>query len=350
MRADDVALTDAVDTQAFADRLPAFDRLVSRARLFEIAARRMRKLGSFLTLKVDDPPDIMHWTYPLPIRMAGARNVYTLHDLVPLKLPHTTLDRKDLYHKLIARILVEGDHICTVSESSRDDILSLFPSVAPEKVTNSYQTAPIPDAVLARDPAEDARVIEGMFGLKARGYFLFFGALDPKKNLARIVEAYLAARTETPLVIVGARDWGAEQESRIFGGGGVSLYGSAVSDGIVRLDYLPREMLLRLARGAKAVLLPSLYEGFGLPALEAIRLGTPVIASNTSSLPEVVGDAGLQVDPYDAGAIARAMLAIDGDPALAARLSAAAPAQAAMFSDEAYRARLADMYAKVMRG
>lgn len=344
----DVAITGAVETQAFASRLPAFDRIVSNAGLFDIADKRLRRNGSFLTLRIPNPPDIMHWTYPIPVRLEGARNIYTLHDLVPLKLPYTTLDHKQVYHRLIELCVTQGDHVCTVSESSRNDILSLFPSVSPEKVSNSYQTAPMPEALLARDPGEDAHVIEGMFGLKQRGYFLFFGALDPKKNLARIIEAYLTSQSDTPLVIVGARHWGTEQETRIFGSKGVSLYGEASAKGLVQLDYLPREMLLRLARGAKAVLFPSLYEGFGLPALEAIRLGTPVISSTVSSMPEVVGDAGLLVDPYDAGAIAGAMRAIDGDPALAARLSAAAPAQAAKFSDEAYRARLSAMYDKVM--
>lgn len=346
----DVPMTAAVEKQAFAERLPVFDRVVSTPSLFEIADRRLRNRGAFLTLKIDNPPDIMHWTYPVPIRMAGSRNIYTLHDLVPLKLPYTTLDNKRVYHRLIDLCVRQGDHICTVSESSRNDILSLFPRASPDKVTNTYQTAPVPASLLARDPAEDARVIEGMFGLEQRGYFLFFGALDPKKNLPRIVEAYLTTQTSTPLVIVGARDWGTEQESRIFGGDQVSMYGKAVASGLIKLDYLPREMLLRLVRGAKAVLFPSLYEGFGLPALEAIRLGTPVIASNTSSMPEVVGEAGLLIDPYDAGTIAQAIRALDGDPALAQRLSAAAPAQAAKFSDAIYEAKLAEMYDRVMRG
>ncbi|KRB79875.1 glycosyl transferase family 1 [Sphingomonas sp. Root710] len=345
----DVPITGAVETQAFADRLPAFDRLVSSAGLFDIADKRLRRSGQFLTLRIPNPPDIMHWTYPIPVRLEGARNIYTLHDLVPLKLPYTTLDNKQAYHRLIELCVTQGDHICTVSEASRADILTLFPQLSPDKVTNSYQTAPIPEALLARDPAEDARVVADMFGLEHRGYFLFFGALDPKKNLARIIEAYLTAQSETPLVIVGARHWGTEQEARIFGGGkGISLYGEAQAKGLVQLDYLPREMLLRLARGAKAVLFPSLYEGFGLPALEAIRLGTPVISSTISSLPEVVGEAGLLVDPYDAGAIAGAMRAIDREPALAARLSAAAGPQAAKFSDEAYQARLSAMYDKVL--
>lgn len=344
----EVPVTDAVEKQAFADRLPRFDRLVSSPALFDVADRRLRRAGTFLTLRMPDPPDIMHWTYPVPVRLEGARNVYTLHDLVPLKLPYTTLDSKLLYRALIELCVSQGDHVCTVSESSRNDILSLFPNLPPDKVTNSYQTAPVPAELLARDPAEDAEVVERLFGLGHRGYFLFFGALDPKKNLARIIEAYLTSKSDAPLVIVGARHWGTEQESRIFGGKGVSLYGEAAAKGLVLLDYLPREMLLRLVRGAKAVMFPSLYEGFGLPALEAIRLGTPVISSTISSLPEVVGEAGLLVDPYNTQAIAGAIHALDEDPALGARLSAAAPAQAAKFSDEAYARRLSAMYAKVM--
>lgn len=344
----EVPITDAVEKRAFADRLPAFDRLVSSPALFEIADRRLRRSGSFLTLRMPDPPDIMHWTYPVPVRLEGARNIYTLHDLVPLKLPYTTLDNKQLYRRLIELCVSQGDHVCTVSESSRNDILELFPAADPDRVTNSYQTAPVPADLLARDPAEDARVVEGLFGLKPQGYFLFFGALDPKKNLARIIEAHITSGSETPLVIVGARHWGTEQEARIFGGNGISLYGEAAAKGLIQLDYLPREMLLRLARGAKAVMFPSLYEGFGLPALEAIRLGTPVISSAISSLPEVVGEAGLLVDPYDIGAIAGAIRAIDGDPALVAKIRAAAPAQAAKFGDEAYRARLAAMYSRII--
>lgn len=343
----DVPLTDAVEKRAFAERLPKFDQIVSAPALFDVADRRLRRAGTFLTLRMPNPPDIMHWTYPVPVRLEGARNVYTLHDLVPLKLPYTTLDNKEHYRKLIELCVTQGDHICTVSEASRADILRLFPAASPDKVTNSYQTAPVPAELLARDPAEDAEMVERLFGLNRRGYFLFFGALDPKKNLPRIIEAYLISKSETPLVIVGARHWGTEQESRIFGKGGISLYGEASAKGLVQLDFLPREMLLRLVRGAKAVLFPSLYEGFGLPALEAIRLGTPVLSSTTSSLPEVVGDAGLLVDPYDVRAIAGAIRALD-DPATGARLTAAGPAQAAKFSDEAYRERLTAMYSKIL--
>jgi hypothetical protein len=129
----EVPITHAVEKQVFADRLPVFDRVVSTARLFELADKRLRRTRSFLTLRVPNPPDIMHWTYPIPVRMEGTHNVYTLHDLVPLKLPYTTLDHKHVYHRLIELCIANGDHICTVSESSRQDILSLFPQLSPTR-------------------------------------------------------------------------------------------------------------------------------------------------------------------------------------------------------------------------
>jgi glycosyltransferase involved in cell wall biosynthesis len=113
------------------------------------------------------------------------------------------------------------------------------------------------------------------------------------------------------------------------------------------LDYLPFRLLMALVRGARAVLFPSLYEGFGLPVLEAMSMGTPVLASNVASLPEVVGDAALLVDPYDVRAIAEAIAKLEADADLSADLSARGPKQAALYSAEAYRARLVGLYAKL---
>jgi len=340
----EVPLSQNIDTRAFGYRLPAFDRIWSSPLLFEVAYARFEYLGLFTTITVPNPPDVMHWTYPVPVRMAGTRNIYTIHDLVPLKLPHTTLDNKSYYHRLTDQCIRTADHVCTVSEASRNDILSLFP-VAPDKVSNTYQSSPVPAELLAGSPEQDAQIIQSMFGLKNKDFYLFFGAVDPKKNIGRIVDAYLTSQSKTPLVIVSARDWGMESEARMLGANG-TVYGRKIGNRIIRLEYLPRTTLFRLIRSAKAVLFPSLYEGFGLPALEAIQLGTPVISSNVSSLPEVVGDAGILVDPYSTGDIASAIRALDTDPDLYQRLVAAGPAQAAKFSDAAYQQRLAVMYAR----
>lgn len=339
----EVPISDAVAKESYAERLPPLDRIWSSPELFDVARRHFKTFGRFLTVRMPSPPDIMHWTYPVPVQLAGSRNIYTLHDLVPLRLPYTTADYKKEYYRLIERCVADSVHICTVSEASRDDILTRFP-VSPDKVTNTYQAAIIPEEVMASDAQADARMVEGIFGLKHRGYFLYFGAIDPKKNLGRVVEGYLSTRSETPLVIVGGRNWGEDAQ---FKGDGVNIYGHQVNDRIKRLDYLPKPLLFRLIGGAKAVVFPSLFEGFGLPALEALELGTPVITSNVSSLPEIVGDAGLLVDPYSVVEIGDAILRLDGDPGLCADLISKGRKQADKFSKEAYGRQLATMYDQV---
>ncbi len=340
-----VPLTEAIDRRQIGFRFPAFDAVLSSARLFEIAYTRFAWFNAITTVTTPNPPDVMHWTYPLPIRMAGTRNVYTLHDLVPLRLPHTTLDNKDYYWRLIDRTLKHADHIVTVSKSSRDDILSVFP-VSPDKVTNTYQSSPIPHEVLVTSAEEDAATVLSTFGLEARGYHLYFGAIDPKKNIPRIVDAFLSARSKLKLVLVSSRSWGLDEETQMLGSDGL-VYGRQLGDRVLQLQYLPRATLFRLIRSAKSVLCPSLYEGFGLPALEAMQVGTPVISSNVSSLPEVVGDGGLLVDPYSTRDIAAAIRAIEDDPDLYDRLRDAGPRQVAKFSDAAYLAKLNEVYAKL---
>ena len=331
--------------------IPPFDRLVTAARLFEDASFAFARTGRFTTLRLPEPPEVMHWTYPLPIRLAGARNVYTLHDLVPLKLPYTTLDDKNLYGRLIAGCLRHADQVCTVSEASKRDIVDRY-GIDPARVTNTYQAAPLGAASPAGEAGGDARAVESIFGLERRGYFLFFGAIEPKKNVGRLIEAYLTLRSATPLVIVGARAWQSEAELQLMPQGGASgaagTFHGPRGQTIIRLDYLSRALLAKLVRGARAVVFPSLYEGFGLPVLEAMQMGTPVITSTTSSLPEVAGDAGLLVDPHDVNALVEAMRRVDGDEALVATMGARGLEQARLFSRERYQERLAELYRAAM--
>lgn len=328
-----------------ASGMPAFDRLFTLGGLFHLGARHFRRYGRFMTVRLPDPPAIMHWTYPLPVRLEGALNLYTVHDLVPLRLPFTTLDDKVYHDRLIRECLIRGDHIVTVSEASRRDILDLFP-VDPGRVTNTYQAVAAPDA--EPDPAALASRLHALFDLKPQGYFLFFGAIEPKKNVGRLIEAYLAAQLETPLVLVGPRAWLADDELRLLEGAhGARLAGA---ERIRRIDYLPANHLQTLVRGARAMVFPSLYEGFGLPALEAMALGAPVMASNTAALPEVVGEAGYLIDPYDVAAMTQALRRLDGDQALRSRLSAAGPERAKAFSMTAYQHRLATLHARLIDG
>lgn len=348
----EVPMTTQVEKLAFAQRMPVFDRLMTSDLLFERAFQRFKVTGQFTTIKIDRPPDIMHWTYPVPIRVAGARNVYTLHDVVPLKLPYTTLDDKQLYGRILGKCIADAAHLCTVSESSKRDVIERF-GISEARITNSYQAVTAQPARTVEDNRRDANAVEGIFGLGHRGYFLYFGAIEPKKNVGRLIEAYLSLQSETPLVIVGARAWQSDEELKLMPGGGrdggTGTFAGHRKQTIMRLDYLSRSMLAQLVRGARAVVFPSLYEGFGLPVLEAMQMGTPVLSSNTSALPEVVGRAGLLVDPYDVRAITEAMMRLDTDPVLRETMAASGLRRAELFSADRYRERLAILYDRAMR-
>jgi glycosyltransferase involved in cell wall biosynthesis len=336
-----VPVSGAVITSGFESRLPHFDKLWNVHRLFDRASSKFDLFRSLQRVRIPEAPDVMHWTYPLPVRAEGVPNIYTLHDLVPLRLPYTTLDRKASYLALMQWIARTADHIVTVSETSRRDIIQLL-GVPEDRVTNTYQAVHVPRALAEISDGDVADIVGGTFGLEPRGYFLFFGAIEPKKNIGRIVEAFMTAGVGSQLVIVGARAWKSANETRLLD----SLPGS--DRRVRRIEYLPFPMLVHLIRGARAVVFPSLYEGFGLPVLEAMQLGTPVIASTTSSVPEVAGDAALLVDPYRTDQIAQAMRRLDQDDDLCFELSARGRTQAQKFTLERYGERLSDMYRQVL--
>ncbi|MCK8783911.1 glycosyltransferase [Roseomonas sp. NAR14] len=352
LRAARIPVTGKVIVETYRSRLPYFDQIWNARDLFVASYAFFDLFKRHLDVSMPGgTPEIMHWTYPLPIRVKGARNIYTMHDLVPLRLPYTTLDAKRRYFRMCQMLIRDADHIVTVSEASRRDIIGLL-GVPEDRVTNTYQTVEIPARHAAR-PLDMVRGdIEGTFGLTMGNYFLFFGAIEPKKNVGRLIEAYLASGVTGPLVIAGKKAWKSEDELKLLFDDHIRYL---VADGpytftrhrVVHLDYVSFPLLVSLIRGARAVLFPSLYEGFGLPALEAMLLGTPVMTSNTASLPEVVGDAALTVDPYDTRAMAEAIRRLDTDAQLRARLAAMGPGQAAKFDSAAYRKRLTSLYGRL---
>ncbi len=346
-RARQVPITGRVITRTFQSRLPKFDRLFNAPDLFMRAQSAFKLWGKPSSIRLPEKPDLAHWTYPIPLRVAGRPNIYTLHDVVPLRLPYTTLDHKRRYLKLLQELDRQAAHFVTVSESSKRDLVDLV-GIAPERITNTYQSVSIPDKYRMKPEDQVAREVEGLTGFDYKGYFLFWGSLEPKKNIGRLIEAYLSAQVDTPLVIVGAQAWKAEQELKLLGETG-TLYGSierrrGARKRIIEMPYAPFPLLVSLIRGAKAALFPSLYEGFGLPVLEAMLLGTPVMCSNTSSLPEVAGEAALMVDPYDTQAITQAIRSLDADAALRDHYAALGHRQAARFAPEIYRESLKAVY------
>jgi glycosyltransferase involved in cell wall biosynthesis len=251
------------------------------------------------------------------------------------------MDPKRFWLRNVREIARTADHIVTVSEHARRDIISLL-GVAPERVTNTYQPVFAPRHAV--DPAMSLARLRGAHGLEPRGYFLFLSTVEPRKNLSRLLDAYFASGSTTPFVILGQAGLHGREELRLL----TERDGTRSADGRVRhLGYVPRLDVDVLLRHARALLFPSLYEGFGLPVVEAMQAGTAVLTSTTSCMPEVVGDAALMVEPTSTQALAEALRALDGDDALRARLEAAGPPRAALFSPERYAARLRELHARL---
>lgn len=344
----DVPMTGRVIARAFRSKLPYYDRIYNAPDVFRRSQSAFVLWGELQRVRLPEQPALAHWTYPIALRIRNCPNVYTLHDIVPLRLPYTTLDHKRTYLKLLRRLDRTADHFVTVSECSKRDLVEIL-GIAPERVTNTYQSVEIPAELRDKPEDEVMREIEGFAGVDYKNYFLFWGSIEPKKNIGRMIEAYLASKVDAPLVIVGAQAWRSKEELRLLNEGTGAAFtrvdkGGASHSRIIMLPYAPFNVLVSLIRGAKAALFPSLYEGFGLPALEAMLLGTPVICSDTASLPEVVGDAAITVDPYHTAALAAAIRRVDADADLRADLAVRGRAQAARFSSAAYRERLQSVY------
>ncbi|WP_233559819.1 glycosyltransferase family 4 protein [Oleomonas cavernae] len=342
-----ITIEGQVIARDVAATLPYFDRITAVPDLIHTAMRHFKRWGTFLEVRVPDPPAIMHWTYPLPIRVAGARNIYTLHDLVPLRLPFATLDDKKYYYKLIRKCVETAGHICTISQRSKADIKALF-AIDDSRISNTYQSVALPAATAGQTEAESRQYVERVYGFGWKGYFLFFGAIEPKKNVARLIEAVLKARPGRPLVIIGDAAWKAAEEVTFIADYEREVQATGAPRRIHKFSYVPAPHLAALVKGARAVLFPSLYEGFGLPVLEAMLMGTPVLTSTEGAMPEIAGDATLLVDPYDVDAIAAAVTRLDADDVLVADLAQRGPGQAAKFGIPSYLARLEEMYAKVL--
>ncbi|WP_020205094.1 glycosyltransferase family 1 protein, partial [Cupriavidus sp. WS] len=314
----------AVSLQAYGDAHAARDAVHDDGRLFREAQAYFNIHRRLMRVTCAAPPAVMHWTYPMPIYLEGARNVYTVHDLIPLSHPRLTGIPRERHLRLLRAIVARADHLVTVSEHSRADIIDRL-GCAPGFVSNTSQAVHAP---LQRDPLLPA-------GLRPGGYFICCGMPEARKNLPALVAAHRASLSPRALVVAGpvARD-APQTESML-----------ARAPGVIRLPRLPRAELIGLIRQARALLFPSLAEGFGLPVAEAMALGTPVMTTTSGGLREVAGSGALYVDPHDTQAMARAIRALDGDDALCRRLRAAGFDQVASFSPREYAARMIRLYA-----
>ena len=260
-------------------------------------------------------PDLYHAPhYVLP---AGVRcpSVVTIHDCIHLMFPQY-LPNRLAYAYARAQMWAaarRSDCILTVSEASKRDILHLF-NVPPEKIVVVYNAI---DSHFSVTPSEEAvaRVRE-RYQLDHQ-FILYVGNIKPHKNLVRLIEAFDQLRRggleELKLLIIGDQISKLPALRR-------AVHRHKLHKQVRFLGYLSDDQLAILYRLASAFVFPSLYEGFGLPPLEAMASGTPVVTSNVSSLPEVVGDAAVLVNPYDVDAIVDGVRRVLTDPALAANM------------------------------
>ena len=293
-----------------------------RAQVFFDIHRRMMPVAAA------GGPDLVHWTYPLPLWMQGARNIYTIYDLIPLLHPALTPIPPARFGRILRAVMRRADHIVTISEAARADIVRLL-DVDPSRVTNAY----VPVDVSGAGPG------------RRTGHFLVCGTIEPRKNIARLLAAYRSSGARTPLVLAGPDGWHAAEELAGTDIRPLDAMPENAEGGVWRAPWLPRPALLALMRDARAVLFPSLAEGFGLPVAEAMALGVPVLTSHGHATEEVAGGAALLVDPRDGAGLAAAIAALDRDADLRGRLRAAGLARAGAFSAAACAARMAGVYA-----
>jgi glycosyltransferase involved in cell wall biosynthesis len=253
------------------------------------------------------------------------RTVVTVHDLAMARVPETFGRRRAAYKRaMTGQAVRRATLVIAVSAATARDVVELV-GIDPARVR--VVAHGVDPRFGEADDATSAAAARAL-ALPAR-YLLYVGRLEPRKNLPVLVDAYAQARRRhalaAPLVIAGAPSWLDEDlEGRALRAG--------VADHVHFLGHVPDALLPGLVAGALAVAYPSRYEGFGLPVLEAMAAGTPVVTSNVSSLPEVAADAALLVDPDDTDGLADALARLAGDDVLRERLIAAGLARAATFT------------------
>lgn len=254
--------------------------------------------------------------------------VVTLHDLIPVRHPELEKRAAQLYWRLhIRRAAQKSDFVITISEWAKAEIMDEY-GVPEERLAVIMQSYD-PVMLLPRNP-QQGKDVRAKYGL-VDGYILYVGTVQPRKNLISLIEAYHQLRhdrTDVPkLVIAGRKGW---LNETLFS----RISELDLTDHVVFTGFVADEELPFVYDGAAVFIYVSLLEGFGRPPLEAMACGVPVITSNTSAIPEVVGEAGITVTPTDVSGIATALQQVLANPALALRLREEGRKRAALFSWE----------------
>lgn len=286
-------------------------------------------------------PDIIHANnYSCPTGIKRARIVYTLHDLNFLEYPeYTTEQNRCVCFDGVFAAAIHADFIISVSAYSQKKFLEIFSHYPAERIRVVFEGSRFAQA-------ETAIKTEGpVKGLVPSEFWLAVGTLEPRKNLRRLLKAFALFSRQTkikfPLVLAGGRGW-LEDDLEEF------IQELGITDNVRMLGYASDEELSWLYSNCFSFVYPSLYEGFGLPVLEAMGQGAAVITSSTTSLPEVAGDAAHYVNPLDNRDLAGAFEKLCDDTAYHTELKRKAKMQAQKFSWEKTAATVLDVYDQVM--
>lgn len=298
------------------------------ADLYRVATVRYKTFSKITVLESDSRPSLMHWTSPLPIRWAGIPNVVTIHDLIPLLHPGLVGTSISNFKHFLQECCDGARAVVTVSEAVRADILACL-DVPPGKVFNLSQAVTFDEAML-----EASRRVPTFC---PDGGFLYFGLLDRRKNIARLIRAHGLSGTRRPLILIGALGHGSNEIL-------MERYRHPRPEHVHILPWVSREALIGAIKRARAVVFPSLAEGFGLPIVEAMTLGTPVLTSAGHATEEIAGGAALLVPCREIDALVSGLRELDKDDALIERFRTLGLERARAFSMSAYSSRLADFY------
>jgi glycosyltransferase involved in cell wall biosynthesis len=275
----------------------------------------------------------------LPLR-CPVPAVATVHDLTSILMPeaHRFKVRWSIF-PFLRTSLERADRLVAVSRATADDLAFHFPQVA-KKIRVVYSGVDPEFRPGTRGSIEATREELGA----PDGYLLYAGTLEPRKNLATVLDAWEALRADDPgvppLVLVGPYGWGSRDLMR--------RIESLAPLGVKVLGHVDRERLVRVFQAATVFVYPSFYEGFGLPPAEAMACGIPTVVSNVSSLPEVVGDAGLQVDPSDPGALMSALRGLLESPARREELRGRSLERATRFRWERTAAEMEEVFREAL--
>jgi glycosyltransferase involved in cell wall biosynthesis len=312
------------------------ERVGAASGVRRLAWEQMRLPGMLDALGID----VLHSTHhTLPLFRVGCKRVVTIHDVTFFRIPGRYPPARRLYMQTLTRLAARvADAIIVPSQAVRDDVV-LFLNVTEKRVSTVYEAAGDHYRPVER---EEADAIAQRYGIDAP-FVLSVGSLEPGKNRRRVFCAMRRLRDDGldyRLVVVGQKAWKYEAEIAL-----VDELG--MRDRIIFPGYVGQDDLPALYGAATAFVFPSLYEGFGLPVIEAMACGTPVLTSNISATAEVAGDAALLVDPLSVDSIADGLRRLMTDVDLRADLSKRGLLRAAEFSWRRAADETHDVYAKV---